>query len=373
MPPLSLLIKPASSNCNLKCKYCFYNDISEKRLHKSYGTMSFDTLESIVTKALKHAEQVCFFSFQGGEPTLAGLNFYIELVRLQKKYNAKNIKIINSIQTNGIIINKEWAQFLASYNFLVGISLDGPKNINDINRLDTDGNSIFNKTMNTIRLLNEYKVEYNILFVVNSYSAKHASMIYNFFKKNNFKYIQFIPCLDKLNEKPGHSNYSLLPELFTSFLKVFFDIWYHDIIKGNITSIRYFDNILQIIMGNDYENCGMGGVCSCQFVIEADGSTYPCDFYVIDKWYMGNIIEKSIAELENSESCKNFIKTSSFIEIKCISCRWLDICKGGCRRNRQSFIEGNLTLNYYCDSYMEFFEYSFESFVKLARVLKSKI
>ncbi|MGE4283308.1 MAG: anaerobic sulfatase maturase [Clostridia bacterium] len=367
MPPLNLLIKPASSSCNLRCKYCFYHSIAENRMIESYGIMSIETLESLVVRALEYADQECTFAFQGGEPTLAGLDFFKELIQLEKKHNTKNIRINNALQTNGVIIDGEWAEFLSDNHFLVGLSLDGPKDIHDSMRVDARDKGSFTKVMNTVQLFNKYKVEYNILFVVNGYVARHANKIYQFFKKNDFKYLQFIPCLDPLNEKPGEHDYSLTPQKFTVFLKNLFDCWYDDMVKGNMVSIRYFDNLVGTMMGIRPEACGMLGECSCQFVVEADGGVYPCDFYVVDEWYLGNIEHDGFDELRSTAAAERFVETSRHIDPKCKKCKWVNLCRGGCRRSREPFEDGKPVLNYYCSSYMEFFEYAAPRMYQIAQ------
>lgn len=372
MPPLSLLIKPASGNCNLRCSYCFYHDITENRDIPSYGMMPEETLEKLVEKALLYADDACCFAFQGGEPTLIGLNFFKKLIEFEKKYNVKKLNISNALQTNGMLINEEWAQFIAENNFLVGISLDGPKDIHDQNRFDAKKDGTFQRVMKTIDLFNKYKVEYNILFVVNAYVARHVEKIYNFFKKNHFKYLQFIPCLDPLNELQGGHKYSLTPKRFSEFLKTLFDCWYADIVKGNMISIRYFDNLVGIFMGYHPETCGMNGICSCQFVVEADGGVYPCDFYVVDEWRMGNLKEQSFEELRNAENANRFIDVSRHIAPECKTCRWFDICKGGCRRDREPFVDDKPGSNYFCTAYQEFLAYSIERLQHIARMLSMR-
>jgi len=369
MPPLSLLIKPASSSCNLKCKYCFYHSIAENREVKSYGIMTENTLEQIVKRAFEYAEGQCVFAFQGGEPTLAGLEFFERLIEFQKKYNKNNIAVLNTIQTNGIEIDEKWGAFLSENKFLVGLSLDGYKDIHDRNRVDLYNKGSFNRVIRTVDILNRYKVEYNILFVVTSDSGRHASKVYSFFKRNNFKFIQFIPCLDPLEEMSHDYEYSLKPEMYGQFLKTIFDLWYKDIEKGDMVSIRYFDNILRRIMGYNTESCGMNGICGCQFVIEADGGVYPCDFYVTDKWYMGSILESSIVELKASNVVREFIESSKHICDQCKNCQWINLCRGGCRREREPFIDGKPGLNKYCLSYKEFFTYSNSRFFDVARQL----
>ncbi len=367
MPPISLLIKPASSNCNLRCRYCFYHAIAENRQTKSYGMMDIETLEALVKKALEYADYSCTFAFQGGEPTLAGLDFFRKLIEFEKKYNIKKVQIHNALQTNGVVIDDEWAQFLAENKFLVGLSLDGPKDIHDANRYDALNKGSFTRVMEAVRLFNKHKVEYNILTVVTANTARHINKIYNFYKKNGFRYLQFIPCLDPLGEEPGGYDYSLSAERYANFLKTLFDLWYADIIQGNMISIRYYDNLVGMAMGQRPEACGMGGVCTCQFVVEADGRVYPCDFYVIDRWYLGNLKDASFEELRNSEAGSTFVEVSKDIDPQCRECRWFNLCRGGCRRDREPFENDKPVLNHFCAAYKEFFEYAGERLIYLAR------
>ena len=183
MQSIHLLIKPASGLCNLRCRYCFYCDITQKREEESYGIMSLETLETIIRKTLEAAEKECTFAYQGGEPTLAGLDFFKESIRLQEKYNTKGVHINNAMQTNGIAIDDEWAKFLAENNFLVGISVDGNKDAHDLFRVDAKGDGTWNRVQKTIRLFEKYGVQYNILTVINAVTAKKAESIYNFFRK----------------------------------------------------------------------------------------------------------------------------------------------------------------------------------------------
>lgn len=372
MPSMSLLIKPASSLCNLRCKYCFYHSIAENRMTESYGIMDDETLELLVKKTLNFSDHSCSFAFQGGEPTLAGLDFFRKLIKLEKKYNRKNIAITNSIQTNGIVIDDEWARFLAENKFLVGLSLDGPKNIHDTNRCDHNGKDTFNNVMNTVNLFKKYDIEYNILFVVDALVARHVNKVYNFYKKNDFRFLQFIPCLDPLGEEPGKYPHSLTPERFTYFLKNLFDKWYEDFMNNNYISIRYFDNLVGMIMGYPPEACGMSGVCNCQFVVESDGGVYPCDFYVIDRYYLGNLKDKGFEELKYSEPGKRFIEESKHVDPACKECEYFQICRGGCRRTREPFVNGKPVLNYFCPSYKDFFNYSIERLQKVARIVASR-
>ena len=369
---LNMMIKPTSSNCNLSCKYCFYHSLTESRKIKSYGYMDIDLLEKIVKKGLAYSNKTCTFAFQGGEPTLVGLNFYKKLIEFELKYNYKNLLIVNAIQTNGIKIDEKWAKFLSKNRFLVGISLDGPKEIHDTNRIDNQGKGTFKKVMEAINLLNKYKVEYNILTVVTSLVARHTNKVYNFFKQHSFRYLQFIPCLNPLNGEREEKSYSLKPDRYAYFLKTLFDLWYDDISKGNIISIQYFDNLLGLLMGYKPEVCGMTGQCTCQFIIESNGGVYPCDFYVIDQWYLGNIKELKFDELLDSINSKRFVEVSKYISPECKSCKWFYLCKGGCRRWREPFINKKPRLNILCSAYQEFFEYAEDRLIKIANQLKTE-
>ena len=370
MPPLSLLIKPASSNCNLRCRYCFYYDIAEARDIKSYGIMENSTLEVLVRRALEYADHTCTFAFQGGEPTLAGVEFYKKLVEYQQKYNIKKVRIDNALQTNGVLIDEDWADFLHRNKFLVGLSLDGPKDINDSFRYDHRNKGIFTRIMRAARLFDKYKVDYNILCVVNGVVAQHGARVYNFFKKQGFRYLQFIQCLDPLEGIPGSNLYSLTPEKYALFLKTVFDLWYQDIVSGRINIIRYFDNLVGMIMGCRPEACGMSGECNCNFVIEADGGVYPCDFYVTDQWLLGNVKDSGLSEIKNTYRADLFIEASKYVDPKCKECKWFNLCRGGCRRNREQFTDGRPSLNYYCSAFREFFDYAYERLYGFSQNLK---
>ncbi|MBQ4040553.1 MAG: anaerobic sulfatase maturase [Oscillospiraceae bacterium] len=366
MPAISVLIKPASSLCNLRCKYCFYHAIAESRETACYGLMSEEVLEQVIVKVLDFADGLATFSFQGGEPTMCGLNFFRKVVELQKKYNRKNVRINNCLQTNGTLLDEEWVKFLADNRFLVGLSLDGPDYIHNEYRVDAEGKGTHERVMETVRLFDKYKVEYNILFVVNSANSKKPERLYNYFKENGFNFLQFIPCIDPEGYARESFDFSLTNARFVTFLKGFFDKWYNDISKNVEVSVRYFDNLVRIAMGMGPETCSMLGSCRCQFVFEADGSVYPCDFYVTDEWQMGNIADMSIQEMFESVNSQRFIHSSMRVEKECGECKWYRLCRGGCRRDRQDNLTGELGVNTYCSAYKEFFEYAYERIVKLA-------
>ena len=372
MPQIGVLIKPASSKCNMQCKYCFYHAIADNRSTQDFGFMKEETIEKIVKKMLAFASGKATFSFQGGEPTLSGLDFYKKVIEYEQKHNVHSVEIENCIQTNGILINDDWAQFLHENRFLVGLSVDGPGEIHDANRVDGKGKGTFQRVMHTVSLFKKYEVDFNILFVVSALSAKSPEKIYNFFKKHDFRFLQFIPCLDPEGTKRGLHSYSLKPELFETFLKKLFDCWSRDFLSGREVSIRHFDNYIRIIMGMQPETCCMTGQCQCQFVFESDGSAYPCDFYVTDQWRMGHIDSDELMEMYQTDVCRKFLVSAGDVRSLCQGCKWLTLCRGGCRRDRENTLTGEIERNYYCKAYVGFFEYAFPKMMEVAKFVAQK-
>ncbi|MDA3733276.1 anaerobic sulfatase maturase [Niameybacter massiliensis] len=369
MPPIHLLIKPASSGCNLACKYCFYYDVSDNRQVKSYGRMTKENLEVLVEKAMTHAEGSCTFAFQGGEPTLVGLDFYEALIAYEKKYARPGLQVSNAIQTNGTLIDEEWAKFFAKNKFLVGLSLDGIKDVHNELRLDRNREGTFERVLETTKLFDKYKVEYNILTVVTRQVAENIKEIYDFYIANNFRYMQFIPCLDEIHEEKGQKDYSLTPRLYEKFLMDLFDKWYETIKKGEFIYIRYFENLLQVMLGYYPEACGMMGTCTYQYVIEADGGVYPCDFYVMDEYKIGNMLHDDFKSIEAKRTQIRFIEQSQCKDSGCLKCKWYNMCHGGCRRDRDKFEDGKMGRNYFCTSYKTFFKYSYPRLQEIGQMI----
>ena len=367
MPQIDMLIKPASGLCNMRCKYCFYADVTDNRAIKSYGIMSEETQRILVEKALAYADGYCHFAFQGGEPTLAGLDFFRRQVELQKQYNQKGVSVSNSIQTNGLAIDDEWAKFLAENHFLVGLSLDGPREIHDALRQDAKGEGTFDRVMETVKLFRRYKVDFNILTVVSKTVAQNAKKVYSFFRSCNFKYLQFIECLDPFDA--SSTPYSLTPEDYERFLKVTFDEYYRDFQRGHYTSVRTFDNYIMMLMGKRPESCGMSGVCTAYNLVEANGNVYPCDFYVLDKYLLGNLHTHSFGDFTTSKTAEDFVKESLHVASDCRRCKWYRICHGGCKRNREPFADGRPGLNRFCPAYKGFFQYAYPKMEQMARSL----
>ena len=360
MPPLSLLIKPASGSCNMRCKYCFYADETQNRETALLGRMTPETLHTLVDKALAYGDGECTFAFQGGEPTLVGLDFFRDLTDYVARHpNPKRIRVHYAFQTNGYALDEAWAAWFAENHVLVGVSLDGPKEVHDRYRVDAAGKGTYNRVIASIRLLEKHHVDYNILTVVTAANARRARQLYDYFKKNGYRYQQYIECLDPIGEVPGGHDYSLTPERYEVFLKALFDAWYLDMKAGRYVYNRYFENLMMIFAGQGPESCNMRGVCGAQWVIEADGSAYPCDFYALDEWRLGNINTESFEAMEQKRADLGFIQWSTQVAEECRSCKWYALCRNGCRRNREPVTADSTGRNYFCSAYQHFFEYAF--------------
>lgn len=370
MPPITVMLKPASGLCNMRCRYCFYADETAKRETASFGLMSRETLEGVLKHILAYATNACCLAFQGGEPTLAGLDFFRDVVRLVKEYNVNNCRMSYALQTNGLLIDSEWCRFFAENHFLVGVSLDGPKDTNDQNRIDAEGKGTYNRIMRTVQLLTGHKVDFNILTVITAATARNIRNIYGFYDRNGLEYQQYIPCLDPLEEERGQHSWSLTPERYEQYLKAAFDCWYRDAMDGKKKYHRYFDNLLLMLDGQYPEACGMMGRCGQQYVVEADGSVYPCDFYMLDEYKLGNLVTDTVPEVDKRRAEIGFVQQSAVPHPDCLTCRWRSLCRGGCRRDRDYFEQG-IGKNYFCSAYKAFFEYAYPRLVEVYRFVKT--
>lgn len=373
MPPLSLLIKPASGSCNMRCRYCFYTDEAEHRATASMGRMSVQTMHVLVDRALAWADGDCTFAFQGGEPSLAGLDFFRSFTDYVSAHpNPKGIRVHYAFQTNGYALDERWAEWFASHRVLVGVSLDGPKELHDRYRVDREGKGTFNRVMAFIRLLERHGVEFNLLTVVSAANVRRGRQVYEFFKKQNFRYQQYIECLDPIGQTPGSSEYSLTPQRYAVFLRAVFDAWYLDMKAGRYVYNRYFENLMMILSGQAPESCSLRGVCAPQWVIEADGSTYPCDFYALDQWRLGNIVSDSFAVMEEKRQALGFIQWSRRLPEECRTCRYGMLCRNGCRRNREPVTEDSTGKNYFCGAYREFLDYAAPRLMEVYQLLRRR-
>lgn len=367
---LSLMIKPASSLCNLRCRYCFYHDLADNREIASYGIMQEAVLRRMLERAfeaLPPGRNDLSLIFQGGEPMLAGFGFFERLEAILSEIKPAGIRIHRSLQTNGTLIDERWAQFFAEYGYLLGVSLDGPAAIQNDLRVDGNGKGSFSRVMAGIALLKKYRVEFNILSVVTAEVARHGQKVYSFMRKNGWNYLQFIPCMDPISG--CQQDFSLSAEQYGRFLIEIFQLYEAERWKGVPVSVRWFDNLLDMAVGRAPESCGMTGVCACHFVVEADGSVYPCDFYVDDEHRLGNVGENGFREMFECAVSGSFVEESRVQAEKCRSCPWFELCRGGCRRYREP--GEMLGLSRLCGAYEMFFSACHNRVYRLAHLLNA--
>jgi uncharacterized protein len=274
------------------------------------------------------------------------------------------VELAFAIQTNGMAIDREWARFLKDEGFLVGLSLDGPRLLHDRLRTGPDGGGSHSRVMETVRLLADAGTDFNILCVVDQATADNARKVYGFFRRHGLDWIQFIPRLDPLDAPPGRA---LTAEAWGSFLKTSFDLWYDDLRQGRQACVRHFENYLSLALGLAPDTCAMSGRCSPYFAVEADGSVFPCDFYELDEWLLGNIRDRGFAEMGRSETARRFIRRSEPLAPGCAECPVLPLCRGGCAREREPFTGGRPSPNRLCKGYRDFLSYAGSRIMALAQ------
>lgn len=368
MGNVTMLIKPASSLCDMRCRYCFYADEAAYRALPDMGVMSAETAEAVICSALEAAGRSgrINFTFQGGEPTLAGLEFFRCFVERTEALNRRRVPVNWSVQTNGLGLDRAWAEFFARRRFLVGVSLDGDKALHDENRVDAAGAGTWERVRKNVDLLREHGAAVNLLCVVTGRCAKNAPRVYRALRDTGVRHLQFIPCLDPLGERRGQRDWSLTPERYGAFLCQLFDRWYQDWKRGDYVSIRLFEDYVHLAMGLPPSTCAAGGGCGSYFVVEADGSAYPCDFYALDEWRMGRVGERSLEELARSEPAARFLTESGCRPAQCAACPWERLCHGGCRRD-WDFGRDGAAENYYCPAFRRFFSYAAPRLREIAR------
>ncbi len=372
MPPISVLIKPASGLCNMSCDYCFYCDETHKRSIQTYGMMTEETLKNVIRKTILRAEGSISYAFQGGEPTLRGLAFFEKVIFYQNKYNKNQIPVSNALQTNGYAINEEWCRFFKENHFLIGISADGTKKIHDRYRHGKEGGGTFDKIHAATKIMDQYQVDYNILTVVTREASSCVDEIYNHCKANGWHYQQYIACLDPLGEERGKNKYALHPEEYGAFLTRLFELWYADLQKGQQPYIRQFENYIGILCGYAPEACDQRGFCGIQYVVEADGSVYPCDFYMLDEYRLGNFNSHQLSDMEEKRKEIRFEEKSRQISRESMACKYYSICRCGCQRNREYNEKTGCFENYFCGGYQIFFDNCYEKMMEIASHIKEK-
>jgi uncharacterized protein len=348
----SLLIKPASAVCNLDCAYCFYLDRDADPYKALPGRrMTLETLERLVDSYLFYSYPDSVFAFQGGEPTLAGLPFFAKLVEFQKQYGRDGQNVSNSIQTNAVLIDKEWCDLFRTYNWLLGVSLDGPQEIHDLYRFNKGGQPTWRKVVDAVELLQEENVEFNILCVLSQANVDQPRELYKFFRGLGVDNIQYIP-LAEFEPDGSPMPFTIDAGQYGRFLSETFDIWWPDRRK---VRIRFFDNLAEAVAGQKPGSCTMHETCDSYVVVEYNGDIYPCDFFVEKDWKLGNVNLDSWPEVARRSRRYSFASKKTIAHPECQVCEYQSICHGGCPKFRHGPHRRFEDLDYFCSAYKTIF------------------
>ncbi len=368
-----IMTKPIGPICNLDCKYCFY--LEKESLYPKAGdwAMPAEVLEQYIRQyiAAQPLNEV-HFAWQGGEPTLLGVDFFQTVVALQQKY-AGGKTIHNALQTNATLIDDEWAQFLAEHGFLVGVSIDGPRELHDHYRVDKGHAPTFDRVMRGLNKLKQHKVEFNTLTVVNRQNSQHPLEVYRFLKQIGSVFLQFIPIVERRAAEPGPDGLVLIKPAFDSlaevtewsveplaygkFLTSIFDEW----VKKDVgrTFVQLFDVALESWLGMDASLCVFRKTCGSALALEHTGDLYSCDHFVYPENKLGNLMEADLEQLANSAQQRDFgLDKQRLLPRVCRQCEVRFACNGECPKHR--FLktpDGEPGLNYLCAGYKHFFHH----------------
>ncbi|EGM2345321.1 anaerobic sulfatase maturase [Salmonella enterica] len=347
-------IKPTSYQCNLKCEYCFYLDKEEQ--FNYYPVMDDITLKAFIKNYIDSSANDVNFTWQGGEPTLAGLDFFRKAIVWQQEF-AGDKKINNALQTNGIFLNKDWCSFLKENNFLVGISIDGPEQLHDRYRTTGSGKGTFKKVMAAISLLKEYEIPFNTLTVINNFNVLNPLEVYDFLKDIGSQHMQFIELLEttepNINFNQKHNDFqpvhfSVLPVLYGRFMSEVFKAW----VKKDVGKIfiRQFESIISRVLGNGHTSCIFQEACRNNFVVESNGDIYECDHFVWPDYHLGNVFDNQLISLETTR----LTAQKQVLSQECRQCMYKPLCNGGCPKHRINKGTG-ARISYFCEGYKTMF------------------
>jgi len=349
--------KPVGSICNLDCDYCYY--LKKEHLYPKGESfrMPDDILEEYIVQHIDASpDPVINFSWHGGEPTVLGLDYFRKIVALQRKHKPPNRSITNGMQTNGTLIDEEWCRFLAEEDFVVGFSLDGPREMHDRYRFTKGRKPTHKQAMRGYKLLHRHGVPCDILCVVNDNNVQNPTQVYRFFKQIKAQYVGFLPLVERQPETEGGVSYrTVSAEDFGDFLCAIYDEWLSQDI-GRV-KVQNFEEVARTALGHDPTLCIFQKTCGNVPVIEHNGDFFSCDHFVDAEHRLGNILETPFVELLESPEQRAFGQTKlDSLPRYCQICEVLAMCNGGCPKDR--FLQtpdGEAGLNYLCAGYKRFF------------------
>lgn len=359
MDDFQVFAKPVGANCNLACSYCYYLNKAALPESIKFQRMPDELLELYIRQHIQAStEPTVFFSWHGGEPTLAGLDYFRTIVEIQKKHLPENRKALNGIQTNGTLLNDDWCQFLKKENFILGVSIDGPEPMHSVHRFHRSGRSAFDEALRGFHLLKKHEIFCEILCVVNAQNVKFPLEVYRFFKSLGAEFLTFIPLVERISPNANHvTERTVQAKAFGEFMCVIFDEWKTSDIGA--VKIQLFEEALRTAFGLEHSLCIFKPVCGRVPVVERNGDFYSCDHFVAPEYKIGNVADTPFAELLQSTAQKAFgQKKLTSLPKYCQKCDVLNFCNGACPKDRFiSTPEGEPGLNYLCEGYRLFFNH----------------
>jgi len=369
MQPFTLLIKPSGSDCNLDCTYCFYKHRAPE-VGQGKQRMSGAVLEKLVKDYMQLDFPVAGFAWQGGEPTLMGVDFFKRAVDLQKKYGRAGQQVSNTLQTNGVLLDDDWCRFFHKSKFLLGISIDGPREFHDCYRVDRSGKGTFDRVMRGIEKCKQHQVEFSALVLLSQRNVEHPDELFDFFVENDMTYLQFIPCVETDPATGNIADFSITPQQYGDFLCNLFDLWYA--YGPDKVNIREFDSLVTYYVMGKHTICTYSKQCAGFVVIEHTGDAFCCEFFVERKWHLGNVLDTPLKELAGSSKKRAFARDKEKLAGTCFVCRYLDICRGGCMKDRVRLNPGQPNRpSYFCESYRQFFDHAVPKFRQIAAAIQA--
>lgn len=366
-----LMAKPSSFHCNIQCEYCFYLS-KEHEFGAKAPFMSLDTLRNYVKNYIEsHAGNRVEFAWQGGEPTLLGLDFFKSAVDFQHEF-ANGKTITNAFQTNGLALNRQWAEFFKQHQFLIGLSIDGLSTVHNRYRISSNGNPTFDKVVNALELLKTYQVDFNTLTVVNDQNWHKGKETYLALKALGSRFMQFIPVVERKDRGTADTTHFSVPgDGFGRFLVDVFQEWKKEDV-GQIFVLE-FDNLLGQWLGYPSSSCVHQPVCGKSLVIEANGDVYSCDHYVYPEYKIGNLNKQSLKEIVLSPQQQQFgMEKLTQLTSICQQCDVRHFCQGGCPKHRfVSLPNETAKHNYLCASYRYFFHQTATDMQKMCRQIRA--
>ncbi len=363
---IGVLVKPAGPDCNLACTYCFYRPKVELYPDSPRHRMSDEVLEEFIGQYMAMSGEQVAFAWQGGEPTLMGLDFFRRVVDYQQRLGRSGQRVSNSLQTNGILLDDDWCQFLAEYKFLVGISIDGPPQIHDHFRIYPSGKGSHEQVIAALDRLQAHRVEHNCLTMVTPANIHRPEEVYRYLTGElALEYLQFIPLVEQDPATAKLADFSIDPHDWGDFLCGIIDLWSQE--AQPQVHVRLFDDLMTVYAGAQPPSCQLREQCSSYVVVEHNGDVYCCDFFVEPQWKLGNLMQTPLPELVKQERFAQFARRKSELSERCRECEWLQICWGGCPKHRLAYADDVSAPSYLCAGYQQFFAHSHQQLERRTR------